>query len=150
MYFINLINEKYKNEKLDIYVDMDGVIAEYEIGKFDFLNRRPLINNINIFKKLSANKNITLNILSICREDFQIDEKNIWLDKNAPFFKHRNVISKESHPGKSSKELKYEFLKNIPQKDNKIIFIDDDNDIIKYVHNNLDNIIVFQDSSLID
>ena len=85
MYFIELINERYKNDKLDIYVDMDGVIAEYDVGKIDFLNKRPLTNNINIFKKLSANKNITLNILSICRKDFQIDEKNIWLDKNAHF-----------------------------------------------------------------
>lgn len=150
MYFINLIKEMYKDEKLDIYVDMDGVIAEYDVGKIDFLNKRPLMNNINIFKELSTNENITLNILSICREDFQIEEKNIWLDKNAPFFKNRNVISKESHPNKSSKELKCEFLKSIPQKDNKIILIDDDNDIIKYVRNNLENIIVFQDSSLID
>lgn len=150
MYFIDLIKERYKDEKLDIYVDMDGVIAEYEIGKFDFLNRRPLMNNINVFRKLSAFDNITLNILSICREDYQIEEKNIWLDKNAPFFKNRNIISKQSHSGKSSKELKYDFLENVPQKGNKIILIDDDNDVIKYVRNNLENIIVFQDSSLID
>ena len=150
MYFIDLIKERYKDEKLDIYVDMDGVIAEYEIGKFDFLNRRPLMNNINVFRKLSAFDNITLNILSICREDYQIEEKNIWLDKNAPFFKNRNIISKQSHSGKSSKELKYDFSENVPQKGNKIILIDDDNDVIKYVRNNLENIIVFQDSSLID
>ncbi len=150
MYFINLIKERFKNEKLDIYVDMDGVIADYEVGKFDFLNRRPLMNNIKIFKELNFYENITLNILSICREDHQIADKNKWLDKYAPFFKNRNIISKESHPNKSSKELKYEFLKNIPQKDKKIIFVDDDNGIIKYIHSNLDNIIIFQASSLID
>ena len=28
--------EKYNKEKIDLYVDMDGVIAEYDIGNFDY------------------------------------------------------------------------------------------------------------------
>lgn len=150
MYFEKLLEKEYPNETLDIYVDMDGVIADYSLGKLDFLNKRPLKTNINLFKNLSKKENITLHILSICREDYQIQDKNTWLDKNAPFFKQRNIISKESNPNKSSKELKFDFLKSIPQKNNKIILIDDDNDIIKYVYDNLKNIIVYQDSSIID
>lgn len=149
MYFETLLENKYKDEKLDIYVDMDGVIADYSVGNLDYLNKRPLKTNIKLFRKLSKKENITLHILSICREDYQIQDKNTWLDKNAPFFKQRNIISKESNPNKSSKELKLDFLKSISQKSN-IIFIDDDNDIIKYVYDNLKHISVYQDSSIID
>lgn len=150
MYFENLLKEKFNDDILDIYVDMDGVIADYDIDNLDYLHKRPIMTNINLFKKLSEKDNITVHILSICREDFQIKDKNTWLDKYASFFKDRNIISKESHPNKKSKELKLEFLQSIPQNSNKIIFVDDDNDILHYVHKNLKSITVFQDSSIID
>ena len=61
---------------------------------------------------------------------------------------NRHIISKEKN-NKSSKELKLEFLQNY--KTNKeLLLIDDDNKILKYIAENLKNIHLYQDSSLID
>lgn len=151
MYFIDKLKNEYGNKKMDIFVDMDGVIAEYELNKpLDFKNKRPLYSNINVLRELSLIDNFTLHILSICKRNYQIEEKNEWLDNYAPFFKKENrvIISKESSPLFSSKELKCNYLKQI--NDKEIMVIDDDNGILKYLHEEIKDIILFQDSSLID
>ena len=152
MHFYELIKDLSENNKLKIYVDMDGVIACYDVGKaYDFRNKRPLFTNIETLRKISALDNVELNILSICGLDSQIDEKNDWLDEYALFFDRsgRNIISKESNPGISSKELKLRFLKSLNTED-KIILIDDDNDILHTIRKDLSDVILFQDSELID
>ena len=103
---------------------------------------------------MSLLNNVELNILSICKKNSQIDDKNDWLDTFAPFFKSENriIISKENNPNISSKELKCNYLKNYILQNNhkKIIVIDDDNDILFYLSKNLNEIILYQDSSIID
>ena len=151
MYFYNLIKD-FK-EELMIFVDMDGVITDYNFGnKLDFKNKRPLTTNIKTLKKISELKKVELYILSICKKNIEIKEKNIWLDENAPYFKKENriIISKEKEKNESSKYLKYKYLKEYIKEKKKIIVIDDDNEILKYLHNNLKEITLFQDSSLID
>ena len=131
---------------------MDGVIASYDIGKpYDFENKRPLTTNIKTLSKINNLENTELFILSICKKDSQIKEKNNWLDKYAPFFQKDNriIISKESNPNLSSKELKLNYLKSL-KTDNQIILIDDDNEIIKTIKDNAKNIILYQDSELTD
>lgn len=155
MYFVDKIKNEYKDENIVFFVDMDGVIADYNFGfKLDFKNKRPIKTNIEVFKELSLLKNIELNILSICKKNSQIDDKNNWLDDFAPFFKIENrvIISKEDNPNISSKVLKCNYLKNYILKNNhkKVIVIDDDNDILFYLSNNIDNIILYQDSSIVD
>lgn len=155
MYFLNKIKKEYENDKLIIFVDMDGVIADYEINKpLDFKNKRPIYINIKMFQKLSLIENIELHILSICKKNYQIAEKNQWLDKYASFFinENRTIISKENNPDLTSKELKYNFLKTfvLNNKAEKIMLIDDDNEILKYISRKTDDIILFQDSSIID
>lgn len=67
MYLKNEI-EKFKNDVI-IYVDMDGVIADYEIGKpLDFKNKRPLLSNINKLEEISKLSNVEMHILSICKK----------------------------------------------------------------------------------
>ncbi|MBO5376617.1 MAG: hypothetical protein J6A52_07205, partial [Bacilli bacterium] len=114
-------------------------------------NKRPLTTNINTLKKINTLTNIELHILSICRKDYQIKEKNDWLDKYAPFFEKdkRTIIPKESYPHYSSKELKLNYLKSL-KNDEQIIFIDDDNEVLRTVRNGLKNIMLYQDSELID
>ena len=152
MHFYNLIKELSNQNKLLLFVDMDCVIASYDVGKpLDFLSKRPLTENIKKIKEVSELENVELHILSICRKDFQIDEKNTWLDKYAPFFKKENriIISKETITGIPSPKLKANYLNGI--KINKqIILLDDDNSVLKEVMNSVPNIIVFQDSELID
>lgn len=152
MHFYELIQKQTKNKKTRIYVDMDGVIASYNIGKpYDFENKRPLTTNIKTLSKINNLENTELFILSICKKDSQIKEKNNWLDKYAPFFQKDNriIISKESNPNLSSKELKLDYLKSL-KTDNQIILIDDDNEIIKTIKDNAKNIILYQDSELTD
>lgn len=152
MYFYNLINKLSKEENIIIYVDMDGVIASYDFGKpLDFANKRPLITNIKTLEKVSHLKNVELHILSVCRKKREINDKNDWLDKYAKFFEKdkRIILDKESNPSFTSKELKLNYLKILNYND-KVIFIDDDNEVLRFIRDNLKDIILFQDSELID
>lgn len=152
MHFYQIIENLSKERKLLIFVDMDGVIASYDIGKpYDFDKKRPLITNINTLKRLNSLENCELYILSICKKNYQIKEKNDWLDLNAPFFKKesRIIISKENSSITESGILKANYLNNLNTK-NQIILVDDDNKVLKIVKENVKNIILFQDSELID
>ena len=136
----------------NIYVDMDGVIAEYDVGNpFNFDKKRPLLNNIKVIEEVSRLDDVNVYILSICRKDKEIKEKNDWLDIYAPFFKqdNRNILSKETYSNISSKDLKFNYLKE--HLSDKTILVDDDNGILSYISENLGNeIILFQDSALVD
>lgn len=152
MHFYNIIKELSDKAEVMLFFDMDGVISSYDAGKkLDFANKRPLTENINKIKKISTLDNVTLYILSICKKNFQIEEKNNWLDKNAPFFDKSNriIISKEQHPNIDSPTLKSDFLKNL-NTNSQIVLVDDDNTVIKKVLDVTDNVMVFQDSELID
>ena len=151
MYFYNLIKDY--QEPINIFVDMDGVIADYDFGSnLDFKNKRPIKTNIKTLKKISELKNINIYILSICKKDNQIKDKNKWLDNHAPYFKKENriIISKENENNKSSKELKCNYLKKHIKSNKKNIIIDDDNEILKYLKENIKDVVLFQDSSIID
>lgn len=152
MYFYNLIKELSYDKRIIIYVDMDGVIASYDFGKpLVFSKKRPLLTNINTIKKLCDLDNVELHILSVCRYDKEIKEKNDWLDKYASFFKKdmRVIISKESNPGILTSMLKLNYLKSLETKE-QLVLIDDDNDALKVVRDGLKGIILYQDSELID
>lgn len=152
MHFYNIIKELSDKTEVMLFFDMDGVISSYDAGKkLDFATKRPLTENINKIKKISTLNNVTLYILSICKKNFQIEEKNNWLDKNAPFFDNSNriIISKEQHPNIDSPTLKSDFLKNL-NTNSQIVLVDDDNTVIKKVLDVTDNVMVFQDSELID
>ena len=155
MYFITKIKKIDKEKNVSIFVDMDGVIADYEFGDpLNFVNKRPLKRNIKVFEHLALLPNVTLNILSICHTTAQIKEKELWLSKNAPVFDilNQNIFAKEDYPGLKSKQIKLKFLKSIMNKtDDCLIVIDDDNEILEYLKKGLgDNVILFQDSSLVD
>lgn len=155
MYFQTLVKEKYSKEKVSMFIDMDGVIADYDVGNpLNFQSKRPVTTNINTIKEISKYSNITLYILSICHFSYQVEEKNNWLDKNAPFFKKENriIIPKELHKGFESKELKFQALKEYlnNNKETKIVVVDDDNVILKYLKKELPNIDLYHNSSIQD
>ena len=152
MYFYNLIEKMAKDEKIIIYVDMDGVIASYDFGRpLDFANKRPLKTNIKTLEKVNCLKNVELHILSVCRKKREVKDKNDWLDKYAKFFDKdkRIILDKDSNPTFTSKELKLNYLKTLNYND-KVIFIDDDNEVLRFIRENFKDIILFQDSELID
>lgn len=152
MYFKELIINLLKEKNIDLFVDMDGVIAAYDFGRpYDFDKKRPLITNIKKLKEISQLDGITLHILSICREDSQMKEKNDWIDINAPFFHkdNRHILSKETIQNTSSANMKLNFLREY-KSNNQLVLLDDDNQVLKTVGNNLESVKVFQDSELID
>lgn len=150
MHFYNLLREIDGN--IDLFIDMDGVISSYNFGKpLDFENKRPLTTNINTLKKISEMSNVNLYILSVCRKDNEIEIKNNWLDRFAPFFEKdkRFILSKQTYTGVTSAELKLMFLKQY-NTNNKVILVDDDNNVLKTISKSINNIELYQDSELID
>ena len=49
---------KNKDEIIDIYFDMDGVFAEYDIGNFDYSTIRPIKYVINIISNEQSDNSI--------------------------------------------------------------------------------------------
>ena len=155
MFFRKTIEDiKSKYERLKIYVDMDGVIADYIVGEArDYDKKRPLLNNIKQLEEISKIDNIELYILSVSRMDIGVEEKNRWLDKYAPFFRSENriIIPRESKKKKKSYVLKCNYVKSIERIDNcKIIVIDDDCDIVHKLKDQNDDIIILKDTVFVD
>lgn len=144
--------KQFDNKKIKLFVDMDGVIVDYDFGKaFDYLDKRPLTTSIDKLEEISSFPNIEMYILSVSKTDIGLKEKNDWLDKYASFFKKENriILSKETYPNISSKELKSNYLKNL-KRDSIIILIDDDPIILKEVNNNNKDIYLLKDTVLVD
>jgi len=152
MYIIDYF-EKLKDEKIKLYVDMDGVIADYDVGvAYEYDRKRPLYSNIEKLEIISKMDNVDINILSISRTAVGIEEKNAWLDQFAPFFEkgRRNIISRELNNMRLSTELKLDFVKNIERDGSKIIIIDDDPAVIHTIRKECDDVILLKDSALVD
>lgn len=150
MKILDFINNN-KDKKINIYCDLDGVLAEYDIGNFDYSTIRPIETSINFIKDISKNKNININILSICKNNNIVLDKINWLNKYMPFLNKNNIIllSKEEYKNISSEELKYNYILNNKNKYDLNIAIDDDIRIIKYIRENMDDINIFHVSSII-
>jgi len=149
MKILDFINEN-KDKIIDIYFDMDGVLAEYDIGNFDYEFIRPINTSIMFVKSLLDYKNINIYILSICKTDDVIKQKIDWFKKYMDFFNEDNILllSKENKDI-SSEEYKSNYLKENTNKDHLNIVIDDDIRIIKAIKKNNDDINVFHVSSII-
>ncbi len=154
MYFVKRIKELANRGKLTLFVDMDGVIADYQLLEpLDFEKKRPIVTNIKTLEKISHLPKVKICILSICLTKEQRTHKIKWLQQNAPFLSQDNffIIVKETHPGKSSKELKKDFIQSFEkQNDEQIVVIDDDNEILSYLSKQVPGVLLFQDSSMID
>lgn len=143
--------ENNKDKEIDIYFDMDGVFAEYDIGNFDYSTIRPIKSTIKVIEDL-YNKNINVNILSICKTNKTRDEKYEWMSKYLPFFSKdkMNFISKEEIPGIPSCDLKSNFLKDNVIDDHITILVDDDITVIKKVVKENIGVKVFHVISIIE
>ena len=67
MNFYNKIKDIAQKRDVVLFVDMDGVIASYEVNKpFDFLLKRPLKTNIEKIEQVSKIPNVELYMSRIC------------------------------------------------------------------------------------
>ena len=120
-------------------------------GILEFDKKRPLYTNIKKLEEVSKLDNIELRILSACRTESQIDEKNEWLDKYAPFFTKdkRHILARENYNFIESSEMKAMYLEQLNDEE-QVIVLDDDNVVLRTIHKKLEHIICIQDSEMID
>lgn len=152
MYLENFL-EQYQDKKVKMFVDMDGVIADFNFGKAcDYDKKRPLYSSINKLENISKKDNVDLYIFSATRMNKGYDEKQYWLDKYAPFFKKENrvIISREKHDFLESSELKADYMKNVERDGSVLIVIDDDPKNLKAIRKLNDDVVLLKDTALID
>ncbi len=145
--------DQYKDKKIKLFVDMDGVIADYIIGQpKDYDKKRPLFDSINKLKLISELPNVEMYILSATRKNEGIEQKHWWLDKYAPFFKKENriIISREANNMTETSILKAEYMRTYKRDDSIMIVIDDDPKNLTKIHELNEDIILLKDSALID
>ena len=83
---------------INVFIDMDGVLAEYEKNVLDhmekkgfFLNRPLMDKMLELVKLIVKNKKYEVYILSSVIDTVHcVPEKNIWLDTNLPEIKESN------------------------------------------------------------
>lgn len=143
--------ENNRDKIIDVYFDMDGVFAEYQVGNFDYSTIRPIKSTIKVMNDL-INEGINVKVLSICKTNKIREDKYVWIDKYASFLDRDNLIflSKEDNPEYKSEELKSNYLKDNVNKDHITILIDDDSRIIWKVVDNNPDVKVFHVSSIIE
>ncbi len=152
MFFIDEI-KKYGDKKIRLFVDMDGVIADYNVGVArDYDKKRPLLSSIAKLEEISKLDNVEMYILSITRETIGRKEKNDWLDIYAPFFKKENriIISREENNYTKSRILKNRYFTKLDRDDSLIIFIEDDPSILRDIMTSNKDVILYKDTALVD
>ena len=64
MYIKEFLNS-YSNKKIKLYVDMDGVIADYNVGEAcEYDKKRPLYDSIKKLEEVSKMPNVEMFVLS--------------------------------------------------------------------------------------
>ena len=145
--------KKYEDKKIKLFIDMDGVIADYifEDAK-DYDKKRPLYDSIKKLEEISKMSNVELYIFSATRYTEGFEQKNWWLDTYAPFFKKENriIISREANGMEESAVLKANYLKEYKRDNSKIIVIDDDPKNLKEIRKINEDVILLKDTVLVD
>ena len=152
MYITDYI-KRFKDKRIKIYVDMDGVIVDFDVGNpSEYDKKRPLLSNIAVLREISKKENIEMFILSITRMTIGREEKNRWLDKYVEFIKPENryIISREENNFIPSKILKSRFMKKIVRDGSVIILIDDDLAVLDKVMKTNEDIYLLKDTALVE
>ena len=152
MYITDYI-KKFKDKRIKIYVDMDGVIVDFDVGNpSEYDKKRPLLSNIAVLREISKKENVEMFILSITRMTIGREEKNRWLDKYVEFIKKENryIISREENNFIPSKILKSRFMKKIVRDGSVIILIDDDLAVLDKVMRTNEDIYLLKDTALVE
>ena len=151
--FLKNYLEQFGDKKIKLFVDMDGVIADYDVGvPSGYDKKRPLYTSLDKLKVISKMNNVELNILSVTRMSEGFHEKNKWLDRYAPFFENENrtILSREDNEFMSSSDLKAQYLEKIERDDGVIVVIDDDPLILNKIGNTSKDIYRLKDTALVD
>lgn len=164
MYLLEEIKRIIENNsnKVSIFVDMDGVVADYRFGEGEniknnkpglYLNKRPIYTTINNLQRINDEIDCEMFILSSCLYKEQAEEKSLWLAKYMPFIKKENKIFILSENFESRKKLKIDKIREkLDLNECELaILIDDTHDILFLALSELkEKVIPFHVISLID
>lgn len=164
MYLLEEIKKiiQTRSKQIIIFVDMDGVVADYRFGEGDniknnkpglYLNKRPIYTTINNLKKINDEINCEMCILSSCLYEEQAKEKDLWLNIYMPFIKPQNRLFILSKNFESRKKLKIDKIKEKldSNKCELAILIDDTHDILFFALSELkEKVVPFHVITLID
>ncbi|MGM9881683.1 MAG: hypothetical protein ACI31S_02430 [Bacilli bacterium] len=164
MYLLEEIKKIVENnsKKISIFVDMDGVVADYRFGEGEniknnkpglYLNKRPIHTTINNLKRINDEIDCEMCVLSSCLFKEQAEEKDLWLTKYMPFIKKENRIFILSENFESRKKLKIDKIKEkLDSNECELaILIDDTHDILFLALSELkEKVIPFHVITLID
>lgn len=152
--------KKFENKNIKIYVDMDGVVAEFDMtdrkkiesNKDVYLNKRPINTIINILKEINELDNVEMYILSVARLNSQIEGKKLWLKRYMPFIKENNIniIARDVNDFQKSSKLKSNFLKKEENNNEIIIDIDDDHRVLTEIEENNKYVYALHPSSILN
>lgn len=158
--FYNKIKAISKGVKVNIFVDMDGVVADYDMLDFKlhgdekdvYLYKRPIKTVINILAKISTLDNVNIYILSVARYKKQINGKIIWINKNMPFINNKNIniISREESNFAEPSVIKTKYLSEKLEENTINIHIDDSHSVLQAVDKLGKDIIPLHISSILD
>ena len=140
-----------ENEKIAIFVDMDGTIAVYNVYQDESVSKKmedeylkvePVNYVINVLEQLDKLENVDIYILTLSRTLKITEQKKEWLRKNVPFVKENNwiIITKEINEySKENRDIvKAEKMNEKCNEYNKLILLDDDHKILKEAQKMLD------------
>lgn len=133
-----------ENEKVAMYIDMDGTIVEYHIyesneiaekmGK-EYKEFEPLKCVIQNLKELSNIKNLDMYILSLSKTNKITEEKKNWLKKYVPFIKEDNwiILTKEigDYSSQNRDIIKGENIKKREENYTHSILLDDEQKVLR-------------------
>ncbi|MFR7772269.1 MAG: hypothetical protein ACLU0X_02355 [Lachnospiraceae bacterium] len=154
--------QKHHPEKITIFVDMDGVVADYRFGEGEniksnkrgvYINKRPIYTTINNLREINDEIDCRMCILSSCLYKEQAEEKKQWLNRYMSFIKNENMLFILPKDFESRKKLKIEKIKElIDLKECELaIIIDDTHEILFLAISELkEKVIPFHVISLID
>jgi len=161
----DICNEN-KNIKVGIFIDMDGVIADYDVYGYGdihsnapnvFLDKRPIVTTINAFKELVDIENLEFYIISACIYNNQAVDKSLWLDKYLPFIKKENryfLIREQVNYNRDNKAcMKVDYIKRVMDKEDIgiCIYVDDEHMMLRQAQVDLgEKVICYHVSSLLD
>ena len=158
-HFINYLKQ-FNDKKINIYIDMDGVVADYDMLGFEgnkdnsdvYLNKRPVTTTIKVLEEVNNLKNVNLYILSVARCENQIPGKVKWLEKNMSFITKEqiNILPREGNDFKPAHELKRIFLKGNINQDEINIMIDDSHTVLYDLNKSGINVIPLHITSILD
>ena len=149
MNIYSIISKLTDSGEVHIYLDMDGVLANYDVGNLtSYKDKRALNNNVDSIKFLSTIPNVELFILSVCKDEMEKNDKDMWLESHANFIMKdkRFFLMKD---GKPNMEVKSDFIKGLGR-ESKIVFLDSDIASLEYVKYNNNDIEVLYASELVD